>query len=83
MESVYLEAAKLNKKSLNKDFEQILAFTHEFHCYFFRQSLSQMLFRLLKIGEKENEYLLWISADFNEVDLAADFVEISIEHLSI
>lgn len=81
VEAPDLQLAKLDVEVGDEVLEDVAAFGHELGRLFVRQDLLDVLFRLLEVGEEQDEDLPWVARDLYQVHRVIDLVEVTVEDL--
>ena len=82
MEAFNLKLAKLDIEIGDEGLENVPTLSHQLGCLLISQDLLDILLRLLKVREQQDEDLLGVARDLNQVHSVIDLVEVTIEHLS-
>ena len=82
MEAFNLKLAKLDIEIGDEGLENVPTLSHQLGCLLICQDLLDILLRLLKVREQQDEDLLGVARDLNQVHSVIDLVEVTIEHLS-
>jgi hypothetical protein len=82
VEAFYLKLVKLYVETIDKLFKDIVALVHKLCRLFISQNFLYVLFRLLKVREKQYKDFFGVPRDFNKVNLIFYLMKVTIQHLS-
>jgi hypothetical protein len=78
-----LQFTELNVKLFDKVLKHVAVVVHQLHRYLFEQHLCYVLVWILEVLKKQDKNLFLIPRNLDQVNLATDFVKVTVEDGSL